>query len=312
MSYSTPYYLNDWKRWNVNEMDQYGIETGFGLFAPVHISAHAGLENVLRRLIDSSEPYIINLKRKDSNYDSKELTPLMISIIRKHKAFTRILLKKSTIQVNLKDDRGHTALHHAAMSGDIEITKSLLEKEDVELNPRDFRGCTPLCWAAWAASEGDVEAMALLLDRGGNELRQCPRPGCDKSNVFFVKTELFPCMTYDTVAIRLLLKRGVLDINETYNQGRTLLSHAVERAYGMIVEMLLDEGAEPNSIADEGWTPLWWALDKARDPSKGKEVLRVVRLLIEYGAVLDDDARKKLETQYGEKWDDQMGVASCE
>lgn len=77
-------------------MKFYGIETELGLFAPVHISAHTGLENVLRSLIDSSGPDIINLTRKDSERGLNGLTPLMISIIRKHKAFTRILLKQST------------------------------------------------------------------------------------------------------------------------------------------------------------------------------------------------------------------------
>ncbi|KAI5797277.1 ankyrin repeat-containing domain protein, partial [Pyronema domesticum] len=82
--------------------------------------------------------------------------------------------------VNLQDDLGYTVLHHAVMSGDIEI-------------------------------------------------------------------------------IKLLLKRGVLDINETDDKGRTLLSHAVEHTSAKLVKMLLEEGAEPNLIAYEGWTPLWRA-----------------------------------------------------
>lgn len=110
-------------------------------------------------------------------------------------------------------------------------------------------------------------------------------------------------MIYSTVATRLLLKRGVLDINETDDKGRTLLSHAVEHTSAKLVKMLLEEGAEPNLIAYEGWTPLWRAMNVVRYiPNGNTNILHVVRLQIEYGAVLDEDGRKKLETWYGKKW----------
>ncbi|XP_066936787.1 caskin-2-like [Clytia hemisphaerica] len=64
--------------------------------------------------------------------------------------------KKSTI--NVADTEGFTALHHAALLGDVEIIMSIIEMEG-DVNTRDKKGMTPLHMAAWAGKDQAIKAL---------------------------------------------------------------------------------------------------------------------------------------------------------
>lgn len=66
--------------------------------------------------------------------------------------------------VNIQDEDGFTASHHAALTGTSEVVIGLIELE-CDINARDHKGMTPLHLAAWS---GKVEVTRLLLEAGAN------------------------------------------------------------------------------------------------------------------------------------------------
>lgn len=63
---------------------------------------------------------------------------------------------------NQVDDQSHTAMHNAAINGNLQII-AILIKADAKLNPVDELGDTPL---HLAADRNQTEAAKLLLDAG--------------------------------------------------------------------------------------------------------------------------------------------------
>jgi ankyrin repeat protein len=69
------------------------------------------------------------------------------------------------MDVNAKDEKGWTALHHAAYNGkDVELVRTLLD-HGAAIDARDGEGCTAL-W--WIAGIGGGEVAALLLEKGAD------------------------------------------------------------------------------------------------------------------------------------------------
>jgi ankyrin repeat protein len=64
------------------------------------------------------------------------------------------------VDLNLKTDRGQTALSLAAEKGHSEIVEMLLTRHDVDVNTQDLDGQTPLGWAVF---NGHATVVADLL-----------------------------------------------------------------------------------------------------------------------------------------------------
>ena len=73
----------------------------------------------------------------------------------------KLLLAQPSIEVNLADDQGKTALHVAAHSGSIDAVKLLLDDKRVDVNCKDNRQITPLIMAA--GKPENIEIFKLLL-----------------------------------------------------------------------------------------------------------------------------------------------------
>src|SRR5438874_2061094 len=63
-----------------------------------------------------------------------------------------------------KDIRGRTALHRAALNGQVKVVKLLVGEYGADVNAKDSEGWTPLYRAA---SSGHVEVMELLVSEFG-------------------------------------------------------------------------------------------------------------------------------------------------
>uniref|UniRef100_A0A3B4C9L0 CASK interacting protein 1 n=1 Tax=Pygocentrus nattereri TaxID=42514 RepID=A0A3B4C9L0_PYGNA len=76
----------------------------------------------------------------------------------------KLLGSAKKVNVNFQDTDGFSALHHAALNGNLELISLLLESQAM-VDIRDQKGMRPLHYAAW---QGRSEPMKLLLKSGSS------------------------------------------------------------------------------------------------------------------------------------------------
>lgn len=196
--------------------------------------------------------------------------------------------------VNSKGSIGGTALHVAAIHGDIEAGQILL-KAGADPNMKDEFGYTPL---HSAALHGHLEFVKLLLDHGASKdvvnksgetparlakgkLKELfgPEPEEDYSlqaQARRILDEMADLPDFDNIELLNVNSRGTL--------GDTPLHVAAVRGDIACARVLLEAGANPNIKGEYGYTPLHNAATHGH--------LGLAKLLIEHGAlkdVLNDD-----------------------
>ncbi|MCI4393501.1 hypothetical protein PGIGA_G00158180 [Pangasianodon gigas] len=77
---------------------------------------------------------------------------------------SKLLGSAKRINVNFQDTDGFSALHHAALNGNMELIALLLESQAV-VDIKDQKGMRPLHYAAW---QGKCEPMKMLLKAGSS------------------------------------------------------------------------------------------------------------------------------------------------
>ncbi|KAM9454386.1 caskin-1 [Clarias gariepinus] len=77
---------------------------------------------------------------------------------------SKLLGSAKRINVNFQDTDGFSALHHAALNGNMELIALLLESQAV-VDIKDHKGMRPLHYAAW---QGKCEPMKMLLKAGSS------------------------------------------------------------------------------------------------------------------------------------------------
>lgn len=179
------------------------------------------------------------------------------------------LLLDHGADVKSKDTYDETVLTSAAKRSDADMVRELI-LAGADLNARSFPlpvepSFTPL---AWAAREGNIETVKLLLEHGAADdekslqtalLVACLRGATDKVRLLLehgadpnqpgeVWVELTPLMAAaysDSVnheVVRLLLKNGG-DFTKENAKGQTALSLALQRGRTSVVEALVEAGA---------------------------------------------------------------------
>ncbi|KAG7460014.1 hypothetical protein MATL_G00216720 [Megalops atlanticus] len=76
----------------------------------------------------------------------------------------KLLGSAKKVNVNFQDTDGFSALHHAALNGNLELISLLLESQ-ATVDIRDQKGMRPLHYAAW---QGKAEPMKMLLKSGSS------------------------------------------------------------------------------------------------------------------------------------------------
>uniref|UniRef100_A0A3P8YEN9 CASK interacting protein 1 n=1 Tax=Esox lucius TaxID=8010 RepID=A0A3P8YEN9_ESOLU len=76
----------------------------------------------------------------------------------------KLLGSAKRVNVNFQDTDGFSALHHAALNGNLELISLLLESQ-AAVDIRDQKGMRPLHYAAW---QGKAEPMKMLLKSGSS------------------------------------------------------------------------------------------------------------------------------------------------
>eukprot|EP00903_Cladosiphon_okamuranus_P007179 g6971.t1 len=133
-------------------------------------------------------------------------------------------------------------IHRATERGDVAVLKRYLDSGgDAEKKDKEY-GAAPV---HWAALRGRLEALSLLLERGGN-LES--RTGTDGTPL------AWGCMGGNAPVVRYLLERGA-NISAITKGKATALHHATHSGYPEVVSLLLAKGANPKAQDNRGERP---------------------------------------------------------
>jgi len=216
----------------------------------VHIAAGNSEHDILVKLLSHGAPV--------DRSDKAGKTPLILAMLNRDAASTRILLQPRTLDAfppadpNYQGEAGYTALHVAAAVGwDDGLT--LLLRAGADVNSVDHDLQTPI---HSAALRGMHSSISTLLAYGANpRARDCTGgsplhclAGC-------------PDLTDDTAAtlIRLLADAGC-ELGGVRAGRRTPLHDAVWEGNEPLVRQLLLRGCDPNRKSNYGQTPLHFAV----------------------------------------------------
>ena len=206
-------------------------------------------------------------------------TPLMIAAKRGHINALTLLIKHGAHDVDLQDDDGNTALHHAVYGSDVSFEiLSCLIGIGADVNARANNGCTPLMIAA---DNGDINAVSSLVKCGANvdlqgkaghtalhhavlgpqasicEILSCLiKKGADVNAHTFHNATPLMLASHDghVNAVTFLIKHGA-DVDLQDKDGDTALHYAASSSLPEIVETLLNLGAS-HMCNHQGLTPL--------------------------------------------------------
>ncbi|KAF7160640.1 hypothetical protein CNMCM6106_008062 [Aspergillus hiratsukae] len=151
-------------------------------------------------------------------------------------------------QLNLQDEEGYTALHHAAIKGHRDVVATLSLSRGMEVDLPSKTQVTPL-WLA--ACHGHPDILLMLAKKGANlETRESST----------LRTPLSQAAGNGHHAVvELLIDRGVkLESKDT--DGRTPLSWAARNGHQETVELLLRMGANPDCKDANKEQLLLWAV----------------------------------------------------
>lgn len=163
------------------------------------------------------------------------LTALHCAASRGHTECIDTLISLCGAHTDLIDTNGCTALHYAVTLGHADATSRLLDLE-ADPNRQDRKGRTP---AHCGCSKGQLETVKLLKDRSANLWLRNARGDLPLHEAATSgRKEL----------VEWLLEQRPKNINTTSNDGRTLLHIASSNAYADMCKMLLDFGADVNSV----------------------------------------------------------------
>jgi len=156
------------------------------------------------------------------------------------------LLKKHSININVKDQNGNTALRLAAIRNYQEIVQVLLQK-GANPNLQNSNGDTAL---HSAIINNNTEIVQMLLQEGAKFHLQNQ----------YGDNALHIAAKYDHHKIVEILLQKCANPNLQDNTGNTALDYAAICNYPEIVEMLLQKGANPNLQDNTGNTVLYYAI----------------------------------------------------
>uniref|UniRef100_T1JYG8 SOCS box domain-containing protein n=1 Tax=Tetranychus urticae TaxID=32264 RepID=T1JYG8_TETUR len=169
---------------------------------------------------------------------------------------------------------GFSPLHYAATYGQPEIIKLLL-KEGADLNALSCHGNNALQLAAQTKS---LEAVQLLIDAGSN---------IEKANANGQTPLAIACINNRLETVEFLLRLGA-DVNTTDNRGNTPLLHSIDQCLTInhqLVKILLDAGANPDHMNDNGDLALVTAIRRASETNLDGQY--AIKELIDHNCALD-------------------------
>ncbi len=212
-----------------------------GGWTPLHHAIRSvDVEEVQRLLLLQANP---GLATPDG------LTPLLRAMTAGHHGIIQALLDTGGAECNATDRRGCTALHHAAIKGDLISITMLLDAGSAPyiMTPRGFNVLH--C----AAMFGHADAVALLMDRTSGQVNVASQDG-------WTALHLAAFQGYPAVAAT-LVSRADVDVNETIAGNSTALHVAAINGKVAVIRVLLAAPhIEINALCKDGNSALHLAV----------------------------------------------------
>jgi ankyrin repeat domain-containing protein 50 len=245
--------LSSWELVGILGLTALGPEYSM-ITSPLYYASSMGLVQVVKELLAGGW---------DPNGSIKQ-RPLHKSVMEGHTKAAIALLTHGA-DVDGKDHIGYSPLHHAAETGKMWMVQ-LLFLFGAQASPRDERGVTPL---HLAALHSHTRIAEFLVDKGAE---------VEVSTMYDLRTPLhWAAWNESKPLLELFLKHGA-NINAQNSEGETALHYAA-RDNQIILQDLLDNGADPEIETRSEETPLRWAAEEQRRESTEKLVKAGARIV---------------------------------
>jgi ankyrin repeat protein len=165
-------------------------------------------------------------------------------------------------------------------AGDSEDTfrvERMIKAGGIDIDMKDSTGWTPL---QTATRYGDIETVDLLLENGASVSAVNTRG----ETALLVALHMGAAVRYEHI-VRSLLLHGS-DVNCTGRNGTTALNRATDSSSTAVIKMLLDYGVNLSASDDDGYTALH--VISLRSVGSLKTILKICRMLLDYGTCVDD------------------------
>ncbi|XP_024880819.1 uncharacterized protein LOC112460398 isoform X1 [Temnothorax curvispinosus] len=248
----------------------------------LHIASEESNLEMIKYLVDKGSD--VNAKNASGS------KPIHIAAREGYKDTVEFFLSKG-LSINDRGEFNQTLLHFAAMKGHLEVAKYLIS-QGADVNAKDANnGLTPM---HVAANFGYVDFIEVLLKNGAvynavdNSFTRPLEMSDDESviSLLTVTEKLFKAVKRNGFSeVENYIKAGAV-VNAKNINGTSLLHYAAWKGYDKIVDILLQNKADPNAVNNKGFTPLHYAAKFSH--------LKVVKLLLSNGAVynaVSDDGK---------------------
>ena len=164
----------------------------------------------------------------------------------------RVVDEDENIDINVKDENGMTALHHAVIKGYLQLVDKLLEHEGLDVNSTDGSGMTAL---HYAVRERFPDAVRALLAHEDTDVNV--QDGNGLTALHYAVKARFP------EAVEWLLGREDIDIEVEDKDGLTALALANQLGYTELAD-LISPPVEAKSVRLRNNLATVWGAVKVR------------------------------------------------
>jgi ankyrin repeat protein len=221
---------------------------------------------------------LIRAGAKVSAANREGATPLLLATVNGNSAMIEKLVKAGADPNAPLIDDGDTALMMAARSGKSDAVRVLLDN-GAKINTQETWGGTSALM--WAVSERHPDIVKLLIDRGADVNAHSwfvpsvhgrgfegvkpepPKPGQLPQEFAggLLTPLIFAAREGDLESTRLLVAAGA-DVNARCGDGKDALGLALFNGAWDVASFLIDSHANVNQADAQGFTPLFWAVDR--------------------------------------------------
>jgi ankyrin repeat protein len=237
---------------------------------PLYYVAQFGLKSLVK--------YLISKRPDDVRAMDEYGTPLHAAFQEGHEEISQLLLEY--IDVDIQDFEDRTPLHLAAYEGFLEVTRTLVER-NADINVQRDNGQTPL-------HQGMIGIYDNVHQRYFDVIRYFLEQGADvDAQDCYSSTPLHLASYEGSIKAMKILPGYGANVHVRNNDGQTPLHEALGRKMGyfrtalqpLLVQLLLEHGADVNALDNHYWTPLHLA--------SYHKLLDVARLLLAHGAAVN-------------------------